>query len=35
VRRNGRLSEHALPTDPLHRFDTGEHRRQLDALVSS
>jgi hypothetical protein len=34
VRRGGRLSEHALPTDPLHRFDTDEHRRQLDALVA-
>jgi len=33
VRRNGRLAEHALPTDPLHRFDTDDHRRQLDALV--
>ena len=34
VRRRGRLAEHALPTDPLHRFDTPEHRRQLDALIS-
>ena len=33
VRRNGRLAEHALPTDPLHRFDTDDHRKQLDALV--
>lgn len=33
VRRSGRLSEHALPTDSMHRFDTPEHRRQLDALV--
>jgi hypothetical protein len=34
ARRNGRLVEHALPTDPLHRFDTDEHRRMLDALIS-
>jgi hypothetical protein len=34
VRRDGRLAEHALPTDALHRFDTSEHRRLLDALVS-
>ena len=34
VRRNGRLAEHALPTDPLHRFDTDEHRGRLDALIS-
>jgi thioredoxin reductase len=34
VRRNGRLAEHALPTHPLHRFDTDEHRRALDALIS-
>jgi thioredoxin reductase len=34
VRRDGRLAEHALPADALHRFDTAEHRRLLDALVS-
>jgi thioredoxin reductase len=34
VRRAGRLAEHALPTDPLHRFDTTEHRQALAALVS-
>jgi thioredoxin reductase len=34
VRRRGRLAEHALPTHPLHRFDTEEHRRLLDALIS-
>ncbi|MGN6799980.1 MAG: NAD(P)-binding domain-containing protein, partial [Gaiellaceae bacterium] len=34
VRRSGRLTEHALPTDPLHRFDTDEHRKQLEALIS-
>jgi thioredoxin reductase len=34
VRRGGRLAEHALPADALHRFDTDEHRQLLDALVS-
>ena len=34
VRRNGRLTEHTLPADPLHRFDTDEHRRQLDAYLA-
>jgi thioredoxin reductase len=34
VRRAGRLAEHALPTDPLHRFDTTEHHQALAALVS-
>lgn len=33
VRRNGRLAEHALPTHPLHEFDTDEHRRELEALI--
>ena len=34
VRRNGRLAEHALPTHPLHGFDTDEHRRMVEALIS-
>jgi hypothetical protein len=34
LRRNGRLAEHALPTHPLHRFDTDAHRRELDALIT-
>jgi thioredoxin reductase len=34
LRRNGRLAEHTLPADPLHRFDTREHRRMLDAFIS-
>ena len=34
IRRKGRLAEHALPTHPLHRFDTHEHRRELDAFIS-
>jgi hypothetical protein len=33
VRRNGRLAEHALPTHPLHRFDTDDHRQALEALI--
>jgi thioredoxin reductase len=33
VRRDGHLHEHALPTHPMHRFDTDEHRRQLEALI--
>jgi len=34
VRRDGRLAEHALPTHPLHRFDTDAHRQELQALIS-
>jgi thioredoxin reductase len=34
LRRGGRLAEHALPTHPLHRFDTDEHRQALEALIS-
>jgi thioredoxin reductase len=34
LRQDGRLSEHALPTHAMHRFDTDEHRRMLDALIS-
>jgi thioredoxin reductase len=34
VRRAGRLTEHALPPQPLHAFDTDEHRRQLEACVA-
>jgi thioredoxin reductase len=29
TRRDGRLAEHALPTHPMHTFDTDDHRRQL------
>jgi len=29
VRRGGRMVEHALSPNPLHVFDTDEHRRQL------
>jgi thioredoxin reductase len=34
VRRGGRLSEHALPPHPVHRFDTADHRRELEAIVA-
>ncbi|HET7128907.1 MAG TPA: NAD(P)-binding domain-containing protein [Gaiellaceae bacterium] len=34
ARRGGRLSEHALPTHAMHRFDTDEHRQELEALLS-
>jgi len=34
VRRGGRLTEHALPSQPLHAFDTDEHRRRLAELVA-
>jgi thioredoxin reductase len=35
VRRDGRLAEHALPTHPIHQFDTDEHRHALERLISS
>jgi thioredoxin reductase len=34
VRRDGRLTETSLPPQPLHAFDTDEHRRQLAACVA-
>jgi thioredoxin reductase len=34
VRRGGRLVERTLPPDPLHRFDTDEHCRQLAACLA-
>jgi thioredoxin reductase len=33
VRRRGRVSEHTLPSDPLNRFDTGEHRANLASIL--
>jgi thioredoxin reductase len=34
ARKAGRLAETLLPPDPLHRFGTGEHRRQLAACLA-
>jgi len=34
VRRGGRVSEHTLPSDPLHNFETPEHRAQLASLLN-
>ena len=34
VRRGGRLVEHSLPRDPLHRFGTDLHRRLLAACLA-
>jgi len=33
LRRDGRITEHVLASDPLHNFETGEHTRQLTALL--
>lgn len=33
VRRGGRVEEHVLPSDPLHRYETAEHRRALLAVL--
>jgi len=33
IRRDGRVSEHVLPGDPLLNFETEEHRRQLAAAL--
>jgi thioredoxin reductase len=33
LRRGGKVQEHLLPGNPLLRFDTAEHRRQLQMLV--
>jgi len=33
IRRNGRVTEHVLPSDPLYNFETPEHRNQLTALL--
>jgi thioredoxin reductase len=34
VRRGGTVSEHLLPSHPLHDFGTDEHRRQLRSALS-
>lgn len=33
VRRQGRVSEHLLTSDPLLNFETAEHRRQLGGVI--
>ncbi len=35
LRQAGRLVEHALPPQPMHTFDTDEHRRELAARLAS
>ncbi|HUH06363.1 MAG TPA: NAD(P)-binding domain-containing protein [Egibacteraceae bacterium] len=34
VRRRGQVAEHLLPSDPLHDFDTQQHRAQAHAALS-
>ena len=34
IRRAGTLTEHVLPSNPLHAFDTDEHRNELAARVA-
>jgi thioredoxin reductase len=33
VRRHGRVAEHLLPSDPLHRFETAAHRREVGSVL--
>jgi thioredoxin reductase len=33
VRRGGRIAEHELPPHPVHAFNGGEYRRELDAIL--
>lgn len=33
VRRGGRIAEHELPPHPVHAFEGGEYRRELEAIV--
>jgi thioredoxin reductase len=33
VRREGRVDEHLLPSDPLNEYEGGEHRSQLAAVL--
>jgi len=33
VRRTGRVTEHLLPSHPLHQFETMDHERQLAELL--
>jgi hypothetical protein len=34
IRQSGKLAEHVLPPNPLHAFDTDEHRSELTARVA-
>ena len=34
VRRAGKLAEYVLPPNPLHEFDTAEHRTELAARLA-
>ena len=34
VRRGGSVEEHLLPSERLHRFESPEHRRMLEAVLS-
>ena len=34
VRREGKVEEHVMPSDPLLDFESGEHRKQLRSLLS-
>jgi thioredoxin reductase len=34
LRREGKVEEHVMPTDPLLDFESGEHRKQLRSLLS-
>jgi hypothetical protein len=34
IRRSGKLAEHVLPPNPLHAFDTDEHRGELAGYVT-
>lgn len=33
IRREGRVSEHAIPTDPLLNFETDRHRKELSDVL--
>jgi thioredoxin reductase len=33
VRRGGRIAEHEFPPHPVHAFNGGEYRRELDAIL--
>lgn len=33
IRRGGKVTEHVLPSNPLHDFETAEHKAQLTSLL--